>query len=165
MNIKIIEFERSYKEELINFILTIQNNEFNINIDRSDQVDLENIEANYLDSGGQFLIAVNKEKKIVGSVGLVRLDNGKSALKKMFVDKKYRNLKVGKQLLDNIIEKCLKNNISEVYLGTIDKFISAQFFYANNGFQEIDSKDLPYDFPKLDVDNRFYYRKITDIIQ
>ncbi|HFD7510803.1 TPA: GNAT family N-acetyltransferase, partial [Staphylococcus aureus] len=43
MAINIIEYNRSYKEELIEFILSIQKNEFNIKIDRDDQPDLENI--------------------------------------------------------------------------------------------------------------------------
>lgn len=60
MAINIIEYNRSYKEELIEFILSIQKNEFNIKIDRDDQPDLENIEHNYLNSGGQFL-ACNKQ--------------------------------------------------------------------------------------------------------
>ncbi|NFW66705.1 hypothetical protein G0W91_08730, partial [Staphylococcus aureus] len=59
MAINIIEYNRSYKEELIEFILSIQKNEFNINIDRNDQPDLENIEHNYLNSGGQFWLAIN----------------------------------------------------------------------------------------------------------
>lgn len=54
MAINIIEYNRSYKEELIEFILSIQKNEFNIKIDRDDQPDLENIEHNYLNNGGQF---------------------------------------------------------------------------------------------------------------
>ncbi|HCW8674031.1 TPA: GNAT family N-acetyltransferase, partial [Staphylococcus aureus] len=49
-----------------------------------------------------------------------------------------------------------------IYLGTIDKFISAQYFYSNNGFREIKRGDLPSSFPKLDVDNRFYYRNLKD---
>lgn len=59
MAINIIEYNRSYKEELIEFILSIQKNEFNIKIDRDDQPDLENIEHNYLNSGGN--LACNKQ--------------------------------------------------------------------------------------------------------
>ena len=43
MAINIIEYNRSYKEELIEFILSIQKNEFNINIDRNDQPSSTNI--------------------------------------------------------------------------------------------------------------------------
>ncbi|HDP2826744.1 TPA: GNAT family N-acetyltransferase, partial [Staphylococcus aureus] len=55
-----------------------------------------------------------------------------------------------------------EQNIDGIYLGTIDKFISAQYFYSNNGFREIKRGDLPSSFPKLDVDNRFYYRNLKD---
>lgn len=129
MTINVIEYNRSYHEELIGFILSIQKNEFNINIDRNDQPDLENIEQNYLNNGGQFWLAINDQQKIIGTIGLIKLDNNKSALKKMFVDENYRNLKVGKKLLDIVVTTCKENNIDEIYLGTIDKFISAQYFY------------------------------------
>ncbi|CAC6710708.1 Acetyltransferase, GNAT family [Staphylococcus aureus] len=162
MAINIIEYNRSYKEELIEFILSIQKNEFNIKIDRDDQPDLENIEHNYLNNGGQFWLAINNHQNIVGTIGLIRLDNNMSALKKMFVDKGYRNLKIGKKLLDKVIMTCKEQNIDGIYLGTIDKFISAQYFYSNNGFREIRRGDLPSSFPKLDVDNRFYYRNLKD---
>ncbi|MBE2148499.1 GNAT family N-acetyltransferase, partial [Staphylococcus argenteus] len=123
MTINVIEYNRSYHEELIGFILSIQKNEFNINIDRNDQPDLENIEQNYLNNGGQFWLAINDQQKIIGTIGLIKLDNNKSALKKMFVDENYRNLKVGKKLLDIVVTTCKENNIDGIYLGTIDKFI------------------------------------------
>ena len=62
MAINIIEYNRSYKEELIEFILSIQKNEFNIKIDRDDQPDLENIEHNYLNNGGQIGRASCRER-------------------------------------------------------------------------------------------------------
>lgn len=162
MTINIIEYNKPYKEELIEFILSIQKNEFNININRNDQPDLENIDRYYLDSGGQFWLALSHHQKIIGTIGLIRLDNNKSALKKMFVDEDYRNLKIGKKLLDKVVMTCKENNIDSIYLGTIDKLISAQHFYSNNGFQEINREELPSNFPKLDVDNRFYYRNLKD---
>lgn len=103
MTINIIEYNKPYKEELIEFILSIQKNEFNINISRNDQPDLENIDRYYLNSGGQFWLALNHHQKIIGTIGLIRLDNNKSALKKMFVDEDYRNLKIGKRGRDKSV--------------------------------------------------------------
>lgn len=40
MTINIIEYNKPYKEELIEFILSIQKNEFNININRNDQLEM-----------------------------------------------------------------------------------------------------------------------------
>ncbi|KAA1039951.1 GNAT family N-acetyltransferase [Macrococcus equipercicus] len=160
MKYEIIQYNESYKEQLINFILSIQQNEFNIAIDRADQPDLEDIESNYLSSGGQFWMALSEDNEIVGCVGLVRLANNNSALKKMFVNSNMKNLKIGKKLLNKVVDTALNHNIEHIYLGTIDKFISAQHFYSNNGFKEIEQSALPPDFPKMDVDNRFYYRTI-----
>jgi len=160
MNYEIIQFEDKYKESLIEFILSIQQNEFNIAISRTVQPDLENIQKQYLRSGGQFWIAVNDSDEIIGCVGLVKLSNNSSALKKMFVNSNHRNLKIGKKLLNKVVETAEQNNIKTIYLGTIDKFISAQYFYSNNGFTEIQESELPDDFPAIDVDNRFYFRNI-----
>ncbi len=87
MAINIIEYNRSYKEELIEFILSIQKNEFNIKIDRDDQPDLENIEHNDLNNGGQFWLAINNHQNIVGTIGLIRLDNICLHLKKCLLIK------------------------------------------------------------------------------
>lgn len=46
----------------------------------------------------------------------------------MFVDEGYRNLKIGKKLLDKVIMTCKEQNIDGIYLGTIDKFISDSIF-------------------------------------
>ncbi|GGB03631.1 N-acetyltransferase [Macrococcus hajekii] len=140
--------------------LTFQQNEFNIAISRATQSDLEDIKSHYINPGGQFWIAVNELNDIIGCVGLVRLSHENSALKKMFVNSDYRNLKIGKQLLDTVIKKAKQDGIKAIYLGTIDKFISAQYFYSNNGFTEILKTDLPDDFPVIDVDNRFYFQNI-----
>jgi N-acetylglutamate synthase-like GNAT family acetyltransferase len=47
-------------------------------------------------------------------------------------------------------------NITEIYLGTTEKFIRAQRFYENNGFIEIQKQELPKNFPVMDVDVKFY---------
>lgn len=160
MQFKLIQYEDKYKEQIIEFILNIQRNEFGINITREEQSDLEDIPLHYLRPGGQFWIAINDVDEVIGTIGLVKLSGSNSALKKMFVNQNYRNLKLGRKLLNKVIEASKDTHITDIYLGTIDKFISAQHFYSNNGFDEIKKSELPSDFPKLDVDNRFYHRKL-----
>ena len=49
-----------------------------------------------------------------------------------------------------------KSAIKEVYLGTTPQFLAAHRFYEKNGFISIALKDLPEDFPVLQVDKKFY---------
>lgn len=160
MQYKITQYEDIYKEQIIEFILNIQRNEFGINITREEQSDLEDIPLHYLGRGGQFWVALSEDDKVIGTVGLVKLSSSNAALKKMFVNQNFRNLKLGKKLLNKVIDASKDAHITDIYLGTIDKFISAQHFYRNNGFYEIKKSELPTDFPKIDVDNRFYHRKL-----
>lgn len=150
--IKIIPFNPSYKKVVIEFILTIQQDEFGLSITLKDQPDLLDIASYYPNT---FWLAFF-DGKLVGCIGLVRLHHQNVALKKMFVHSKYRRYGVGKQLVSQFFDYCRKHAVNEVYLGTTDTFQAAQFFYKKLGFCEITQNELPADFPKLDVDNRFY---------
>jgi N-acetylglutamate synthase-like GNAT family acetyltransferase len=46
--------------------------------------------------------------------------------------------------------------ISEIFLGTTEKFIRAQRFYEKNDFAEIQKQQLPKEFPVMEVDVKFY---------
>ncbi|MBN3469439.1 N-acetyltransferase [Pseudomonas savastanoi pv. phaseolicola] len=46
--------------------------------------------------------------------------------------------------------------VTEMFLGTTDKFHAAHRFYEKHGFREIEKKDLPASFPLIAVDSKFY---------
>lgn len=154
---EIKKFEPKFNQFVKALILDIQQKEFSLPITLSDQPDLLNIESSYQKSGGQFWVAVDdKGEKVIGCLGLVALAEGNVALKKMFVAKPYRKSGLGKKLLNAFIAYCHENGKNAIFLGTTSDFEDAQYFYQKSGFQEIDSTDLPVDFPKLSVDNRYY---------
>jgi len=74
------------------------------------------------------------------------------------VNKNYRGkvFSVGQNLLHTLITWSKHKGITEIYLGTTEKFIGAQRFYEKNGFIEIDKKELPETFPVMEVDIKFY---------
>ena len=49
-----------------------------------------------------------------------------------------------------------RKTIKEVYLGTTPQFLAAHRFYEKNGFTSIILKDLPENFPVIQVDKKFY---------
>ncbi len=76
---------------------------------------------------GQFWLAINNHQNIVGTIGLIRLDNNMSALKKMFVDKGYRNLKIGKKLLDKVIMTCKETKYHYLFNNLINLLVHSIF--------------------------------------
>lgn len=160
--IQIIKFDRKYQDDMVNFILDIQQNEFDVAITIDDQPDLLNIILHYEEKGGIFLLAMDSENdNVIGTIALVRLDDNKSALKKVFVDPKYRgDYKVGQKLLDTIFDFVRETAIEKIYLGSTAKMTRAHNFYKKNGFIEEDFSVFPSDFPIVEVDSVFMVKDI-----
>ena len=58
--------------------------------------------------------------------------------------------------MNNLVVWASQKGITEILLGTTEKFIGAQRFYEKNGFAELQKQDLPKGFPVMDVDVKFY---------
>ncbi len=100
--------------------------------------------------------------QVIGTIGLVKLQNASIALKSMMLDKAFRSDKreIAKMLLQTVIDWALEQNITCIYLGTMDQFKSAQKFYEKHAFTRIDDSELPADFPANPVDVVFYKRSL-----
>lgn len=160
MSTQIVTFSPSYTDAVAEVILTIQQTEFTFAITRQDQPDLDDIPNFYQRRSGNFWIALagETEKKVIGTIGLKDIGNGQAALRKMFVHKDYRGSErgVARELLETLFTWARAHELKEIYLGTTSKFLAAHRFYEKSGFQEITEADLPADFPKMPVDNKFY---------
>lgn len=152
---KICSYSEQYKEDVIDLILNIQREEFGLAIGLEEQYDLLDITSHYLEKG-HFWIALDDDNTLAGTIALIKLDNGASALKKMFVRKDLRRFGLGRQLMEACLTYCQENKMTSIYLGTVSSLLQAQKFYQNMGFQEISKSQLPKDFPILDLDNVFY---------
>ena len=157
-----IPYSPAHRQEVIDLILAIQQNEFGVAITLEEQPDLENIPGFYQKDGGNFWVAII-ENKVAGTIALLDIGHKRGALRKMFVHKNYRGKEwgVGKMLLHKLLEWSGENNFNEILLGTTEKFVAAQRFYEKNGFEEIDKQLLPKEFPVMKVDVKFYRRYLT----
>lgn len=159
--VKIVPFEEKYTQEVVDLILPFQREEFNIAISIEDQPDLLKIKEEYIDTGGNFWVALSNEK-VVGSIALVKLGNHNGAIKKMFAAKEFRGEKqVGKNLLNTLVAYCKDQGYEHLYLGTVDVLKAAQKFYKKNGFELIDKSEMPKDYHLMDVDTVFFMRNLT----
>lgn len=153
----ISSLNNTYCQQIIDIILPIQQIEFNVPITLEAQPDLLDIETNYHQTGGNFWGAIYNEQ-LVGTIALIAFGDNAAAIRKMFVLKEYRGKELGiaQLLLDNLIAYCRENNITDIYLGTVEMLKAAHRFYEKNGFTRLAKQDLPESFPLMAADTIFY---------
>ncbi len=155
--IKIKEFSSIHQTGILDLIVNIQQNEFEIAITAKDQPDLCDIENFYQKGNGNFWVALSCEK-VIGTISLLDIGNDQVALRKMFVAKAYRGgvYKVAQTLLNELLNWATARRVKGIYLGTTPKFLAAHRFYEKNRFDVISKKSLPESFPIMKVDTKFY---------
>ncbi|MEK5185005.1 GNAT family N-acetyltransferase [Solibacillus sp. FSL W7-1324] len=158
MNFPIVkQYSNEYQAQVVDLILHIQQQEYNIPITKNDQPDLFKVKEFYQTGNGNFWVAIYNDK-VVGTISLLDIGNNQVALRKMFVDKNYRGatFKTASLLLNTAIEWAKEHSVKVIYLGTTPQFLAAHRFYEKNGFTRIDPTELPESFPVLQVDKLFY---------
>ena len=160
--ISIIPFENIYQQDVVDLILNIQQNEFGVPVTLEGQPDLMDIPGFYQVKNGNFWLAL-REGKVVGSIALLDIGHAKGALRKMFVDARYRGKEygIGQRLLDTLVTSARERGFRVILLGTTEKFLAAHRFYEKNGFDAIAKSSLPQEFPVMSVDKIFYSLTLT----
>lgn len=153
----ITEYQSQYQEHVVELILSIQQNEYDIPITTEDQPDLFSIEEFYQVRNGNFWVAL-VEGRAVGTISLLDIGDKRVALRKMFVHKDFRGSAFGtaRLLLESAVNWAKEKSVTDIYLGTTPQFLAAHRFYEKNGFIQINRDELPERFPILEVDKRFY---------
>ena len=158
MEIIIQNYAKKFQDEIFGLILEIQQKEFGISINKEDQPDLSDIENFYQTGNGNFWVALF-ENHVVGTISLKDIGNHQAALRKMFVKAEYRGnqYKTAQLLLNRLLEWSHERSLTDIYLGTTDKFLAAHRFYEKNNFERVIPDQLPKNFPIMKVDTRFYH--------
>jgi GNAT superfamily N-acetyltransferase len=145
------------EDAVLTHILSIQRDEFGVEVTAEDQPDLREVRAVYQSGTGGFWVA-ERQGRIVGTIGLIGFGEREGALRKMFVALEARGARqgVGAQLLSMLIDHARANGIKAITLGTVEKLQAARRFYAKNGFVAILPEDLLAGFPRMPVDTHFY---------
>ena len=79
--IRIVPYESTFQEEVVDLIVHIQQKEYNVPITKEEQPDLLEIETFYQKDHGNFWIAIY-DGKVVGTVALLDIENLQVALRK-----------------------------------------------------------------------------------
>jgi len=154
---KIVPFSPGFETEVVNLIVGIQRDEFELDIDADRQPDLRSIRSFYQVNSGNFWLARTNEQ-IVGTISLLDIGRGQGALRKMFVHPEFRGAAFGtaRLLLNALLDWAAEHRFRELFLGTTPFFHAAHRFYEKHGFSEILRSELPPAFPIMEVDAKFY---------
>jgi len=156
---EIVPFSAPLEMQVVDLIVSIQRDEFGLPITADQQPDLRSIPSYYQTGCGNFWVAL-RDDRVVGTVSLLDIGGGQTALRKMFVHRDFRGGAHGtaRRLLETLLDWAEGHGVRDVFLGTTPFFHAAHRFYEKNGFREIPSSALPRSFPVMEVDTRFYHR-------
>lgn len=92
----------------------------------------------YNTDGNKYWVAENEEEKIVGGVGIGKLDGIENVceLQKMYCLPESRGTGVSHKLMDVALEYA-KQYYGRCYLETLENMVAAQKFYEKYGFERI----------------------------
>ncbi len=160
--IQIAHYSTEHQQPVIDLILGIQQNEFNIPITLSDQPDLLTIPSFYCQNKGAFWVAL-KDQKVIGTIALIDIGDDMGAIRKMFVHQDFRGkeLSIASLLLNALLDHCREHGLTAIYLGTLPRLQAAMRFYEKNGFVQLPKATLPPQFPAMTLDTVFYEYKIA----
>ncbi|MBA3563157.1 MAG: GNAT family N-acetyltransferase [Gammaproteobacteria bacterium] len=99
--------------------------------------DLDDIEATYLAGGGVFEVLLDRNRRIVGTVGLCPLDASRCELRKMYFAPEIRGQGWGKALLNRMIAKAQAGGFEEMVLETAGVLTEAIGLYQAFGFEPV----------------------------
>ena len=132
---------RDYKAEdsigVKNLILSILEKEYPFDRSVYQDSDVNDISGTYSGKGNAFFV-VEKDSKVVGTVGIKKDTDESALLRRLFVDENYRKQGLGRELLARAIDFCRTEHYKEIIFRATDRMQSAMNLMKNMGFAEKD---------------------------
>ena len=95
--------------------------------------DVTDIKSNYIDNYGWFQVVENNEK-IIGSVGIYKVNNDECELRKMYIYPEYHGQGIGSTLMKNALQKAKALGFKTMTLQTNSVLKKALPLYQKYGF-------------------------------
>lgn len=156
---KIIAYQERYKQQIIDLILHIQNDEAGINLSLEEQPDLLDIPAYYERDGGAFWLAV-EDNVLIGTLALMNKGNGNGVLKKGFVSKPFRKNGVLTALYRTLLDYAKQNHMRRLLFDTPSVATDCHRFFEREGYRRIDKGEQPFEYEYPDRDSYLYLLKL-----
>ena len=139
----IIPFEPQYAKDFKE--LNLEWLEHFFHVEPHDEEVLGNPEKYIIAPGGNIFFAKN-QGKIVGTVALMKMEDGVFELTKMAVSPKVRGKNIGQKLMAHTIEYARQQEWDKLIIYSNRRLENAIYIYKKFGFREIPLEpNLPYD--------------------
>ena len=106
--------------------------------------DLLRFDAHYGPPRGAFFV-VRQASRIVGSVGVERIDGDSAELHRLYLDADLRGRGTGRALVDAVLGWCRAQAVSRLVLWSDTRFDRAHRLYTRMGFRPAGERVLPGD--------------------
>ena len=106
--------------------------------------DLFRFDEHYTPPRGAFFV-VRDGNRVVGSVGVERLDGGAAELHRLYLDANLRGRGTGRALVEAVLDWCRAEKISRLILWSDTRFDQAHRLYERMGFERRGERTLPDD--------------------
>lgn len=159
--ITITQFEEKYTNDIIDLVLHFQNDGTRPLVTVADQPDLLNIREEYINAGGNFWIAKDNER-LIGSVGIMPVENNIAVMKKFFVYEEYQSEPhhTGRKLYAKLLDFAKDKKFIALVLDTPHNTVRAHDFYHRAGFRQITEEELPVKFHRPYKESDFFLLKL-----
>ena len=101
-------------------------------------------ERHYEPPRGAFYV-VRHDGRVVGSVGVERLDDATAELHRLYLDAHLRGRGTGRVLVEQVLAWCRENAITHLVLWSGTRFDQAHRLYLRMGFAQTGERRLPED--------------------
>jgi ribosomal protein S18 acetylase RimI-like enzyme len=105
-------------------------------LEEADMPMLDHPKEVILDKGGYIFLA-HYDNAIVGTIGMMEMDENCFEILKLGVNERYQGLGIGRKLMVHILELCHQIGAKKIILETNTKLVSAIKLYKSLGFMEI----------------------------
>ncbi|MCC0672915.1 GNAT family N-acetyltransferase [Clostridioides sp. ES-S-0145-01] len=144
--LKFVEANDLENLENVKILFTEYSNSLNIDLCFQDfNNELKTLPGKYKKPSGSLILAFVDEN-LAGCVALKKLEDDVCELKRLYVRDKFRRLKIGKILLEEIVKEAKKIGYTYMRLDTLPSMKSAQGLYEKIGFYDIN----PYTYNPIE---------------
>lgn len=145
--LKIVEYKDRYKEKVVDLLVEVILNEFNMN---ENVGDIKNFDYNsYKNGGGNLWLAIDENDNVIATSAIqVNNEKNEAKLVRVYLNKEYRGTGIATEMLNMAIDFVKSINFNRIILGTYKKLERAVKFYEKNGFKEISRDNTDDEFAK-----------------
>lgn len=110
-------------------------------VDETINTDLEDIQRTYVDAGGAFFVAEEKDE-IVGTGCLLHESETEGRIVRMSTAASRRREGIASQILREIVREAERRGLKSIVIATEPDWNDAVGFYRNNGFVQYGADDV-----------------------